>query len=134
MSDRAKTVVFILVVFLSGVVSGALLQNLGEHYWLHRGRHLPINRDWEAAERGSMIQRLQAELRLTDAQTKRLEAILDQTLRQYHDLHSFTEHIRREGIKQIRDMLEPGQRVRFDEILEHSRKKVAASKRERRPR
>ena len=46
-----------------------------------------------------------------------MEAILDATLRQYHDLHTFSHHIREEGITSIRDILNEEQRHRFDDIV-----------------
>lgn len=129
MSDRGKAILFTLVVFLCGLSAGALLQNLTEHYWLHRGRHLPAP-SWEP-ERASIIDKFRAELNLNDAQTEKLKTILDQAVRQYHDLHSFSEHVRGEGIKQIRDMLDPSQRARFDQILEPGKKAAEAQRQKR---
>ena len=38
-------------------------------------------------------------------------------MRQYHDLHSFSHHIRQEGVNQIRAMLDEKQRKRFEELM-----------------
>jgi hypothetical protein len=124
MSEKAKGIVFILVVFLSGILTGALLQNLAEHYWLHRGRHLPAAKSSEASERASMTEWLRAELKLSDAQAEQLNTTLDHSARQYDDLHLFTEHIREDGRARIRAVLDPVQRARFDAILNESKSKT----------
>ena len=54
---------------------------------------------------------------LTEVQSRQLERILDETMRQYDDLHSFTHHIRQEGIMRIRAMLDDSQRKRLDDIV-----------------
>ena len=129
MGQRAKAILFFLVVFISGALTGAALQKLIEHYWLHPQLKLaPLQ---QKSQRAAMIERFQLELRLSDPQTKQLTGILDRTMRQYDDLHTYTEHIREDGIRQIRDMLDTNQRAHFEEILKEGRKPRDAEKKRR---
>ena len=116
MPDRGRAILYTGVVFAAGMIAGALLMNLGEHLWLHRGRHAPIPASSSAIDR-HVIEQFKTELKLTEAQSQQLETILDETVRQYHDLRSFSYHIREEGIARIRAMLDDNQRKRFDEIV-----------------
>lgn len=116
MPNRSRAVLYTAVVFLAGVIFGALLMNLREHLWVHRGGHAITPASWATADRAHYVEQFKTQLKLTDAQSLQLEAVLDETMRQYHDLHSFTHHIRAEGIARIRTILTPEQRRRFDQI------------------
>ncbi len=116
--NRTCAVVYSLVIFLAGAVAGAMVMNLTEHFVLHRGR--PIveqTRKWDDSGRAHYVERFKSELNLSDPQSHQLEQILDETMRQYDDLHSFSHHIRQEGLMRIRAMLDDNQRKRFDEII-----------------
>lgn len=121
MSAQSRAVLSIAVVFLTGLVAGALLMNVMEHFWMHpaEARFVPAARStspaW-AANREHYIEEFKKELNLTDAQSKQLQAILDETMKQYIDLHSFSHHIRDDGIARIRAMLDDNQRKKFDDI------------------
>lgn len=123
MPNRSRAILYTTVVFCAGLVAGALLMNLREHIWLHPSGHVVSASSWGAADRGHYIEQFKTELKLTEPQSLQLETILDQTMRQYHDLHSFSHHIRQEGFTRIRAMLDDTQRKRFDEIT----KKMACS-------
>lgn len=119
MSDRGHTlraVLYTAVVFCAGMVAGAMLMNLREHYVVHPSGHVVTPTTWLAADRAHYIEQFKTQLQLTEPQTRQLEAILDETMRQYHDLHTFSHHIRGEGIARIRTILDDNQRKRFDEI------------------
>lgn len=116
--NRTCAVVYSLAVFLAGAVAGALVMNLAEHFILHPARPMvePAKK-WDEAGRVHYVERFKSELNLSEAQSRQLERILDETMRQYDDLHSFTHHIRQEGIMRIRAMLDDNQRKRFDDIV-----------------
>jgi hypothetical protein len=119
-NSRACAVVYTLVVFLAGAVGGALTMNVLEHFWLHpQGINVPVSAASapQTSEQHRYVEQFRKELNLTGDQSKELEAILDQTVRQVHDLHSFSYHIREDGIARIRAMLNDAQRKRFDEIV-----------------
>ena len=117
MSNRSRAILYSAVVFLAGIVAGALLMNLREHLWLHPRGHVVTTASWDQADRAHYIEQIKTELQLTETQSRKMEAILDATLRQYHDLHTFSHHIREEGITSIRDIFDEEQRHRFDEIV-----------------
>ena len=91
--------------------------NLREHLWLHPQGHIVTAASWKQTDQAHYIEQIKTELQLTEAQSREMEAILDATMRQYHDLHTFSHHIREEGITSIRDILNEEQRHRFDEIV-----------------
>ena len=117
MSNRSRAILYSTVIFLAGIVAGALLMNLREHLWLHPQGHVVTAASWDQADRAYYIEQIKTELQLTEAQSREMEAILDATIRQYHDLHTFSHHIREEGIASIRATLNDEQRHRFDEIV-----------------
>ena len=117
MSNRSRAILYSAVVFFAGMVAGALLMNLQEHLWLHPQGHIVSAASWDEADRAHYIEQIKQELQLTESQTRQLEATLDATMRQYHDLHTFSHHIREEGIAQIRAILNEDQRQRFDHIV-----------------
>lgn len=135
MPNRSRAIVYTAVVFLAGVVAGGLLMNLREHLWLHPSGHVVSASRWGDADRRHYVEQFKKELNLTEVQSQQLELVLDQTMRQYHDLHTFSHHIRDEGLTRIRIMLDDNQRKRFDEItkkmgclLEQKKKTPRASK------
>ena len=117
MSNRSRAILYSAVVFLAGIVAGALLMNLREHLWLHPQGHVVTAASWAQADRSHYIEQIKTELELTEAQGREMEAILDATMRQYHDLHTFSHHVREEGLTSIRAILNEEQRHRFDEIV-----------------
>ncbi len=116
MSAQGRALVYVLVVFFCGAIAGALVMNVAEHYWLHP-RPAAAAENWgDIGERRSAIELFKQQLNLTPDQTKQLEGILDETMIQYEDLHTFTHHIRDNGLLQIRAMLNEDQRKKFDEL------------------
>lgn len=117
-SNRICAVLYTAVVFVSGLVAGLVIQNMrqGASVDTRVSPAAAIGSD-PRADKGHYIELFQKELNLTDAQTAQLEKILDQTMRQYSDLQSFTRTIRQEGITRIRAILTEDQRRRFNELL-----------------
>lgn len=131
MSAQSRAVLTVFVVFFIGVVTGALTMNVVEHFWIHPralstspARVPPAS--WSRVDRDHYIEQFRKELNLTDVQSKQLESILDETMQQYLDLHSFSHHIRDDGIARIRALLDDNQRKKFEEI---TRKRDAAEQR-----
>jgi hypothetical protein len=115
MSARSRALLYITLIFFSGVIAGALGMNLLErYYWVPP--HPAAAANWEDADRQAYVELFKRQLNLTDDQTRRLETILDETMKQYHDLHFFTHHIRDDGLTRVRAMLTDEQRKRFDEL------------------
>jgi len=114
MSAQNRALLYVLLVFFSGSIAGALGMHLVEHFWLHP-QQAAAAPNWPA-DRQYYIEQFKKELNLTDDQSKRLESILDDTMKQYEDLHSFTHRVRDDGLMQIRAMLDDNQRKQFDEL------------------
>jgi len=117
MPNRSRAILYTMVVFCAGAVAGALLMNLREHMWLHPSGHVVSAGSWDNVDRRHYIEQFKKELNLTETQSQQLEIVLDETMRQYSDLHTFSHHIRDEGLTRIRAMLDETQRKRFDEIV-----------------
>jgi len=121
MSAQSRALLYVLLVFLSGVVAGALSMNMAEHYWLHPRQASASAENWgDSSERRGAIELFKKQLNLTPDQIKQLEVILDETMTQYEDLHSFTHHIRDNGLTEIRAMLDDTQKKQFDELTRRS--------------
>lgn len=116
MSAQSRSLLYVVIVFFSGAIAGALVMNVAEHYWLHPRQAAAAETWGNGDERRSAIELFKKQLNLTPDQTKRLEVILDETMTQYEDLHSFTHHIRDNGLMEIRALLDENQRKRFDEL------------------
>lgn len=114
MSAKNRALLYVAIVFLSGALAGALGMSFAEHYWLHP-RQASAAGMW-ASDRQHSIDLFKRQLNLRDDQTRQLETILDETMRQYEDLHSFTHHIRDDGLMRIRAMLDDNQRKEFDTL------------------
>ena len=111
--EKTRAPLYILLIFLCGVVSGALASNLWTG-WV---------RDREAAQADSTpqlsrtqrsVERFTENLSLTPDQAKKLAVILDEMRGQYRDGE---DAIRAEGRNRIREILTDDQRVRYTEII-----------------
>lgn len=116
--NRNRAIIYTLVIFVAGGLTGAVLTNLYEHFIRHPAGHVITPTSWVRADRAHYIEKLRKDLELTEAQTRDLETILDETMRQYHDLHAFSHHIRDEGIERIKTILNEKQRKRFERYLQ----------------
>ena len=112
-----KAVALVLVVFVLGIALGAL------------GAYVASRRVWSAGgegrthreKRAHMVERLTRELRLSPEQQKQLDAILTDMQAKYRALHEQispqTEQVRQQGRAQIRAILTPEQKPKFEEFL-----------------
>ncbi len=114
MSAKNRALLYVALIFFSGALAGGMFMSFAEHYWLHP-RQAAAAPPWES-DRQHSIELFKRQLNLTDDQTRQLETILDETMRQYEDLHSFTHHIRDDGLMRIRAMLNDNQRKEFDTL------------------
>lgn len=115
MTTRSRTSLYLALVFLSGLVAGALVMNLGEHRWIHRGA-LAGAPDWGGA-RNHLLEQIKQELVLTPEQSRQMEAILDDTMREFEDLHTRAHRCRQEARERIRSILDEKQRLKFEEAM-----------------
>ena len=112
--ERSRAPLYILLIFLCGVVSGALASNL----WTVRNRPTQVAQADSPPPAVSRTQRLverfTRELKLTPEQAHRLTVILDETRLRYQIKEDST---RAEGRNRIRQILSDEQRVKYEEII-----------------
>jgi hypothetical protein len=103
-SPRTAFAATIVLVFLSGVVVGALAMNFGVHKGLHRAAF------WTQPGKEISISRLQKELDLTPAQTEQLKTLLD-------DFAHYYQAVLANGKGNIYKILNEEQKRKFDRLL-----------------
>jgi Spy/CpxP family protein refolding chaperone len=114
-SRRAVGLVF--VVFVLGIALGALGTYLvGARVWGARPE-VQDHRD----RRARLVEQLTQELNLTSAQRQQLDTILAGMQTKYEEIHKQiapqTEQARQQGREQIRAILTPEQKPKFEEFL-----------------
>jgi hypothetical protein len=103
-SPRTAFAATIVLVFLSGVVVGAVAMNFGVHKGLHRAAF------WTQPGKEISIVRLQKELDLTPAQTEQLKTLLD-------DFAHYYQAVLANGKGSIYKILNEEQKRKFDRLL-----------------
>ena len=111
--ERSRAPLYILLIFLCGVVSGALSMKL----WSGKGRQSqvaqadttpPISRTQR------LVERFTRELSLTPEQVHELTVILDESRLRYQIKEDST---RAEGRNRVRQILTDEQRAKYEEII-----------------
>jgi Spy/CpxP family protein refolding chaperone len=116
-SVTRKAALWVGVVFLLGAALGGMLGYVFAH---HTAMAAPAQMN-EAERRAQKVQRLTQELNLAADQQKQLNAIMTSVQAQYKAIHQSTEpqinEVRQKGREQIRAILTPEQKPRFEEFL-----------------
>jgi Spy/CpxP family protein refolding chaperone len=117
MSATRKAALWVGVVFLLGAALGGMLGFVFAH---HTAMAAPAQMT-ETEKRAQKVQRLTQELSLTADQQRQLEAIIASVQAQYKAIHQTTEpqidQTRQKGREQIRAILTPEQKPKFEEFL-----------------
>jgi hypothetical protein len=104
--------VFLLGLALGGVGGFAL-----SRHFVRSGSRQPSDQD----RRAHMVERLSAEVKLSEDQQKRVGEVLDELLAKYKTIHDQsapqTEAARQQARDQIRAILSPEQRPQFEDFL-----------------
>jgi hypothetical protein len=95
----------ITLVFLTGVIAGAVGMSVGGHEWLHRS--LPF---WTEGGKEVSLQRWKKELDLTPQQSQDLAIILD-------DFGLYYRNVLSDGKARILRILNEDQKRKFDKLL-----------------
>ena len=106
---KGKLFGFVAVVFLTGMVAGALTTKLADRYFAEP--------DGLKQEKQVALQHLSEELDLTEEQARAVEAILDEFIMQQADLINTFNSSRLSGHDRIIEVLNDDQRRRFQEVL-----------------
>jgi Spy/CpxP family protein refolding chaperone len=117
MSVTRKAALWVGVVFLLGAALGGMVGYIFAH---HTALAAPPQMN-EAARRAQKVQRLTQELDLSADQAKQLDVIMASVQAQYKAIHQTTEpqisEARQKGREQIRAILTPEQKPKFEEFL-----------------
>ncbi len=117
MSVTRKAALWIGVVFLLGAALGGMIGYVFAH---HTALAAPPQMT-EATKRAQKVQRLTQELDLSAEQQKLLDVIIASVQAQYRAIHQSTEpqinEARQKGREQIRAILTPEQKPKFEEFL-----------------
>ena len=110
-----KAVMLVLAVFVLGILLGGLATYMfGGRVLAGMGQHGP-------RDRTHLLERLTQELDLNADQQKQLDGILAETQKKYEVLYepvrAQADQVRQQGRENIRAILTPEQRTKFEEIL-----------------
>ena len=115
-SATRKAALWVGVVFLLGAALGGMLG----YVFAHRVIAAPPQMT-DAEKRVQKVQRLTQELNLSLEQQKQLDAIMTSVQAQYKAIHQSTDpqidQARQKGREQIRAILTPEQKPKFEEFL-----------------
>jgi Spy/CpxP family protein refolding chaperone len=117
MSVTRKAALWVGVVFLLGAALGGMVGYIFAH---HTALAAPAQMT-DAAKRAQKVQRLTQELDLSPEQQKQLDVIMASVQAQYKAIHHTTDpqidEARQKGREQIRAILTPEQKPKFEEFL-----------------
>jgi Spy/CpxP family protein refolding chaperone len=117
MSVSRKAALWVGVVFLLGAALGGMVGYIFAH---HTALAAPAQMT-DAARRAQKVQHLTQELGLSSEQQKQLDVIMAGVQAQYKAIHQTTEpqinEARQKGREQIRAILTPEQKPKFEEFL-----------------
>ena len=116
--ERIRAVVFVILVFVCGVFSGALAVNLWDHVRVSAnapavssGTNIP------STTRKSAVKWFSEELALGSEQAEQLSRILEETRASYKEHEREIDEIRHEAHNRIRHILNDQQREKFNQLL-----------------
>jgi hypothetical protein len=117
MNSERRTVTYIGLIFISGLLLGATMMNFAEHYILHGE---PAN-EYDIREHREVAKEMTQLLHLTSAQRRQVDTILQETVGQYQQLEERLapqfDQLRQTDRRRLRAILDPRQRVKFDQIV-----------------
>jgi len=117
MSVTRKAALWVGVVFLLGAALGGMIGYVFAH---HTALAAPAQMT-DAAKRAQKVQHLTQELDLSADQAKQLDVIMASVQAQYKAIHQTTDpqinEARQKGREQIRAILTPEQKPKFEEFL-----------------
>ena len=112
----------VMLVFLAGAATGALVMQFGLHGALHRAAAAPAaapHTSQAARDTGHdpMLARFQSELGLSSDQTAKLALVLDDYSQYYQSLQDQLDDLRATGKTRIMLLLDADQRVKFEKMM-----------------
>ncbi len=108
-TSRAACALTLTLVFLTGVLAGAVAMDLGAHKRMHRS--VPF---WTEGGKDVWLHRWQKELNLSPEQTQQMTVILD-------DFGTYYANVLSDGKARILRILNNDQKRKFEKLLEDRR-------------
>ena len=108
-ASRTACITTISLVFLTGMIAGAVAMNLGAHKYMHRSAPF-----YTEGGKDVWMQRWKKELNLTPEQSQEMTAIVD-------DFGLYYQNVLREGKARILKVLNEDQKRKFDKLLDEQR-------------
>jgi Spy/CpxP family protein refolding chaperone len=121
-SAKRRAALWVAVVFVLGAALGGVFGYLYGHRSIVAAANPPLS---EAQRRAQRVEQLTQELGLTNDQKQRLDSTLSQLHAEYKSIHdqsnqqlnSSMDQARQKGRDQIRAILTPEQKPKFEEFL-----------------
>ena len=113
--SNPRVLAVLLLVFLCGGLSGAISYRVARSRLAARATGSAAVPSWSNKE--GFLNRCKKELNLTDEQTKRISAELDDYRMYYQNLQEQLDEVRSTGKGRIIEILDPEQRKKFEKLL-----------------
>src|SRR5438876_211647 len=104
--QNPRVVSTLLLVFVAGAASGALLMRLDLHNRLHR----TVSASTKDASRDAVLQNFKSKLELSAGQTQQIALVLEDYRHYYDSLQDQLNDMRATGKNRILEILDPAQR------------------------
>lgn len=109
--QNPRILTILLLVFLTGALSGALTMRAGLHSYMHKDV-----RFWQDGGTQLSYERLKKDLNLTPQQAESIRVVLDDFVKYHQDLENQIEDVRATGKNRIMAVLNPEQKQRFEKL------------------
>ena len=113
--SRLAVVLYLLLVFLSGAVVGAV-----GHRFYYKEKFTPPPRPTPEEFRRRYMEEIRTRLKLTDEQVRQIEAILDETRDRYR---AQMRAVQEEQTARIRAVLNPAQQAEYEKMRQEREKR-----------
>ena len=123
--QNARILSTLLLVFAAGAATGGLVMQLGLHDKLHRITSASSPRE---SNRDVVLQKFKTELNLSGAQVEGIALVLEDYRQYYQSLQDQLDDLRATGKTRIVQILDPGQRVKFEKMMTDLAPQLAGGK------
>ena len=110
--QNPRIVTTLMLVFLAGAATGALVMKVGARDLSHRTRAAA-----RSPQHTQALQEFKTRLDLSDAQTQKLALLLDDYSQYYESVEEQLDDLRATGKTRIMAILNPQQREKFEKML-----------------
>jgi hypothetical protein len=108
-----RIVTTLILVFMAGAATGALVMRFSGVPIVHRARSSAAR----SSDHDQVLQQFKTGLNLSDAQTQKLALLLDDYSQYYESVQEQLDDLRATGKRQFMAILNPEQREKFEKML-----------------